>query len=232
MATPFDWKSLIPIGVGAGLGMLGNKMANAPTKEQNAYSRQQYEQQLARRNAMQGLAMPSMLRAMGNSNPQRAMGQAGLGQGQSPGMASGGNTVPTASIPQTPQSRGSKILGAAGMGLGAAGMLGMGSAFGPIGLAAGAAALGVNQIGKGRRTANTFVDAVENPFGEQLAKFSAGQGSPEEFQQAYQNYKNQTQGWIAQGGNQGKVAQQSLQNQGLQSTIQRLAQQYQVPLGA
>lgn len=257
-----DWTSLIKPGLQIGANVLGTKLNNRPTEQQNAWSRQQYEQQLARRNAMLGLAMPSMLRAMGNSNPQRAISQAGLGQGQSPGMASGGNAVQGPTQGSTKLQKAGQIGGLAATGLGIASKLGVlgGSSLVPAGGAfatgtaggglgatmaglatnpitiAGAGVLGAgliakHYIGQGRKAANNFVQDVENPFNEQLKQFSAGQGSPEEFQRAYQNYQQRAQEEIAKGGNKAKVAQQSLQNQGLQQTIQRLAQQFQVPIG-
>ncbi len=228
---PLDfWKSLAGPAVGAvtgaGLGYLGNRGSTAETRRQNAWMRQQYEQALQRRMGLQGLALPSMIRALGYSE-DKAKEMAGqyqqnFGSGSGAGAQNSGqgmNYSPDKSRIGQVAGLGAGILGtAAGLGVGQVAGLGVGAGF-----------LG-SQFGKGRRTANPFVDQVENPFGQELSQISQmaatyPKAAALRLQQAETNYKTQTQNWISKGGEHANVAQQSLQNQGLQSTVARLKQQ-------
>lgn len=108
-------------------------------------------------------------------------------------------------------------------------MLGLGAATVPVlgGLVAGGA-YAANKIGQGRRTANkaTGDGGFEDEFNDALAWISAGQGSLEDLRQARQNYEQAANAWIAKGGNQRKVAEQSLyKNDPLHQTYQTLLRQ-------
>ena len=84
-----------------------------------------------------------------------------------------------------------------------------------------------NQVGKGRRTANlaTGGGGFETVFADAMAKAARGEISLADLQKAKQNYDNQTNAWIAQGGNHEKVARQSMSNPQLQSTWATLMRQ-------
>lgn len=219
----YDWQSLIPYGVQFGLGTLGNRMATGPIREQNEWQRQQYEQERQRRNLMQSFAAPSMLKALGHQ-PEQIPGMTQQVRGNPPlGSGSTGNGM----VPQAQDSRAGKILGGASAGLGAAGVLGLSSMAGPLGLAAGLGSLAVSQIGKGRRTANmaTGNEGFEGQFRGVLERAARGEASLQELQAARQAYEQAIQAWQSQGGNHAKVAGQSLQNQPLQQTYQTLLSQ-------
>ena len=220
---PFDYRSLIPAGIGAGASILGGALQNRSRNR----DWELYQQELARRNQLQGMAMPGILRAVGYRDPQQIAQMQLQVSGEQPLGASGANVVP--STPgSTPGSTLGKTLGAGGAGLGIASLAGFG---GPIGgLAAGGLILGgkvADQFGKGRRTANqaTGGGGFETVFADALAKAARGEISLADLQQAKQNYDNQANAWIAQGGNNEKVARQSMSNPQLQSTYATLMHQ-------
>ncbi len=80
--------------------------------------------------------------------------------------------------------------------------------------------------------------SVEDPVGADLAEVvrlkDSGDmaGATAKFKQVYQGYKAATNQAIGMGGKQALVAQQSLQNPKLQGTINTIAQQLGVSLGA
>ncbi len=221
--------------------MLGGALQSRAANKSNDAMLKFQEQEFARRNMMQGLAAPSMMHALGYRNPQQIA--SGVAQIRGTAPAPGAQPTMAGGAPAPGSSGLSKGLGAASTGLGIAsavapkatsgalGALGIGGIGIPIlgaGLAAGAFA--ANKIGQGRRAANSFVDAVENPFGAQLEQISAmaatdPASAKQQFAQAYQNFQNQANSEIARGGNQAKVAQQALANPKLMQTIQQLQAQ-------
>ena len=230
----------LPAGVQFGLGTLGNRMASGPSREQNAWERQKYEEEQRRRNLMQSYAAPSMFKALGYQ-PDQIPGMTQQVRGSQLGGSSTGNA---GMVPQTQGSTASKALGGVGTGLalgsmvpGGAGAIGAG--LGALGIGAGAipfigpallgAGLAANKIGQGRRTANTATGegGFERNFTDALTRISSGQGSLEDLQAARQQYEQGANAYIGAGGNQRKVGQQSLNNQDLQETYRRLLAQLQ-----
>lgn len=119
--VPFDWRSLIPHGISAGVGLLGQRMASGPAREQNAWQRAMVESEMRRRNMLQGYAAPSMLHALGYRDPKDIADRTAAISGPAPGM---GSTWNNSAVPQTPTSGASTALSIAGKGLGAAGTAG------------------------------------------------------------------------------------------------------------
>ncbi len=215
-----DLKDLL---IGGGFGLLGSYLTARP---QNRYAEQQRELQqaeMARRNQMQGQMAPMLAHWMGIRNPQqiRQYQQAALGNTppqQQQAAGGGAESTPTAS----------KVLGAAGAGLGVAGALGIGGAAVPfLGPALLGGAYAAKKIGAGRRAANqaTADSGYEGQLKNTLEQMSAQGGSLQDLEQAYQQYLAATQAAMAAGGNRKKVAQQSLANQPLQGTYQTLRRQ-------
>lgn len=232
----FDFKSLIGPAIGAGATILGSQLQGNAANQNSQRQWELLQQEMQRRNMLQGMAAPSLLRGLGYRNPQQISQMSSQIGGNPSGY--GGTSAAPASIPSTPSSIPSKVLGIGGAAAGAgipiaASLMGYGALGGPLGLAVGGiGALGsmaLNKIGQGRRTANQFVGAVENPFGQELAQASRGEIGKDQLVNDYQNYLNQEKAWEAQGGNQAKVAKQSLNNQALQQTIRTLLTQYGVP---
>lgn len=236
---PFSWTSLIQPAAqavfGLGSNMLNNNQQNAVAREGLAQNQSQFntnlamkQSEMARRNQMAAAAAPAMFRDLGYRDPAKiaelqqqvgrqpaaALGAPGGGN-QLSGTGANGSYMPNAI--QGPTT-GEKVTGA---------LLG-----GKVGIGL------TNKIGLGRRTADSFVKGVENPFGQQdLPKIvqmkDAGdiEGAKSLFNQAYAAYKQAAQSAIARGGNEATVAQQSLTNPSLQRTIQTIAQSLGVSLG-
>lgn len=233
----FNWSSLIPYGINAGLNFLGNRMATAPVREQNEWLRKQQEQELARRNMLQGMAAPSMLAALGYRDPQQIQQMSAQIGGTGPAGSSGSGPQRYAvGAPQ--RSSASGALGAIGAGGeltgGALSLMGMGSIGGPIGLvASGGAALGsmiANKIGAGRRAANAFVGGAQKPFHQDLAQISQTgmtdpKGAGQQLLQAWNDFYASAQQEIAKGGKQALVAKQALATPNLINTVRTMAQQ-------
>jgi len=219
---------------GAATTILGSRMKANKANESSQWTRQMNEAEIARRNQMQGLAMPSMMQGLGYRGKNVPLGST-FQKAAAPILQPGGGSMPSGSsvsgVPQAGGSKVGKVLGTAGAGIGAASALGFGALGGPIGLAAGGAAmLGgaiANKVGAGRRMANqnTGEGGPERQFSDILTQMSAQGGDPADLKAAYQNYSNQMNAWIAAGGNQAKIARQSLANAPLQDTYQRLLAQ-------
>ena len=192
---PIPWLAIAGLGASLGGNILGARSQNQGSERQW----QLLQQELQRRNMLQGMIGPQLLRSAGIRNPQQIAQMTRQIQGV-PGA--NGFDSPDVQVPRTPNSVGNTIGGS---------ILG-----GPV---VGALA---NKIGHGHRTANVFVDTVENPTAQQMM----GASSLEELQRAYQSYQQQAQAWIAKGGDNAKVAQQSLNNPKLQQTIDALFQKF------
>ena len=241
---PFDWNKWLPLimgGASAGTGLIGAKMVSnqmnrgndlSQLNSQRMYDMAQQERQ--RRDQLSRMIMPNLMQGMGVSGPQARQYIGQMPSDASPGPATSNSEMSTSapvSVPQTPTSKTSKVMGGIGGGLGIAGSLRLAGALGPAApFAAPALMLGglaANKIGQGRRTANlaTGDGGFEKTFVDALTRISAGGGSLKDLQAAKQAYDQNTKAWIAQGGNQAKVAQQSLNNQPLQQTYQTLLRQ-------
>src|SRR5678816_156731 len=85
--------------------------------------------------------------------------------------------------------------------------LGLGSATIPVigGAIAGITLLATQLIGRGRRTANEFVQNFQNPFGELIGQIT----DVGEFDQATSQFWNAAQQFASQGGTQAKVVSQA-----------------------
>ena len=237
----YDWTQLIAPGIGAGAQILGQKIATganqAVSREQIAEQQRQFnanmalkQQEVARRNQMSAVAAPMALRALGYRDPQQIaqLQQQFAQQPKAPtlGMSTSGGGGGVMS-PATQSSTAGKTLGAIGTGamlassipsvssaMGAGlGALGIGSAAVPfIGPAIAGAALGVSQIGKGRRTANPFVQQIENPFWDVFTKNTQGQATHEDVMAAYQQALQQAQQFASIDDTHAKVAKQGISN--------------------
>lgn len=240
----FQWTDLIAPGIGAGTQVLGttlrNKAEQAMSKEQLAQRAHEFDvtqgnrtAELGRRNMLFGMAAPNILRNVGY-NPKSELATKFLGKLNTPetsGVAgtpgyAGGYGGPTKPAPSTT----SKILGAAGTGLGIAGALGgtslgaslgLGALGGPVGLAAGGAlALGsklVNKIGQGRRTADlvTGPGGIQSNFNNRLKQIDA-MNMPEDQKwqlrtDAFKELVPQALSFAQQGDTQRKVIDQMFQ---------------------
>ncbi len=239
--NPFTWQSagqqlagaggaILGQAANAGIGAVANMAQNGQvsgntaatlsaqntiTKEQLAQQQAQFnanmamrQSEMARRNMMQGAAAPSTLNALGYRNPDDiAKIQTQFQQQQAP-VAVLGTPTPTATSgqPTDPAT------------LGGSYQMSQTASASPV-------------FGKGRTAANSFVNSVENPFGQDLAAIvkqkDAGdiQGAAAAFQQKYGNYKAAVAQQMQMGGKEALVAQQSLANKALQQTIQTLAGQ-------
>mgnify|MGYP001275643153 CR=1 FL=1 len=237
MAIPTS--AWLPAAIGAGATLLGSGLQQKSANAQSAWQKDLIQQEMARRNAIQGQMAPQIGYSLGIRDPQKQQqfqnvmsGAPGAYSGTAAtGNATTGNATP---VPSTQGSKSSAILGAGSVGAGLAGAAGILPFAGPIGGALALGSLAASQIGKGRRTANvaTGSGGFENEFGKKLATISAGQGGLPELQQAYNDYMQNVNAWRAMGGNHAKVAEQSLQNQPLQNTYQTLLQQLQQQQGA
>lgn len=98
-------------------------------------------------------------------------------------------------------------------------------------------AMGVNKlINPAHEKASRFVNEFENPFGAKLAEIqnlsaTDPAAAKSAFEQAWSQFNSGIQQFTAQGGQHAKAARQALSNQGLMSTVQRLAQQLGVDIG-
>lgn len=217
-----NFTQLLPWLIGGGLSATGsilgakaqNKASNQ-AQEQSEWARRIAEQQLGQQQQDRQMLMPMLMGALGVKDPNMARRM--MPQSQPLGASNQGTVT---AVPKTGGSTIGKILGA-GSGLAAMG--------GPAGMLAAGPLLGgkfiADQFGKGRRTANNFTGSVEDPFHEELKKLASGQGGLSDLERAHQNYTNQVNAWKSQGGNYAKVANQSLANQKLQDTINRLYEQ-------
>lgn len=211
-----------PIAVSTGLGILGGVLNSRAHNQPEQWRQKIVESEIGRRNALQGFAAPTLSGMLGyrTAGPgQTLQGQLGGGApGSGGGSGAGGYTAGTQS------SR----LGKAGEIAG--GIVGT-ALGGPLGGMAGSTAGKVyGMIGRGRRTANGFVQGTENAFGGDLATISTmaktdPAGAASLFKQKYANYQAMLNAEMAAGGNRAKVAQQSASNPQLQQTIRALAQQ-------
>ncbi len=239
--NPFSWQNaanslagaaggIAGQAVNAGIGTLGQMAMNGQvsgntaaslnaqnlmTKEQLGQQQAQYnsnmalkQSELARRNMMQGVAAPSVLRSLGYRNPDDISKiQAQFQQQQAPAQILGTPT-PTTTSATPPNAQ---------------------AATGNYQMSQTASASPV--FGKGRTAADSFVNSVENPFGADLANIvkqkDSGDipGAAAAFQQKYAQYQAAVAQQMQMGGKEALAAQQSLANQGLQQTIQTLAQQ-------
>ncbi len=239
----FNWASLIPtlapVGAKLASDYLGSKLTPNSAKISAAESGRQFDianaekqAERGRRNMISGMAAPALFRDLGYRDPNQIsqMQQ----QLSSAPTGVGGATLGAAGSPQagnyTPaQPQGSSLakgvgiaggLGSAAAGIaGATGLLPMAAA-GPIGLAAaGVGTLGsliASKIGQGRRTANAFVQSVQNPFGEDLKKaLTMAQngdqaGAQQFFNIAFTSFKNAANQYTAAGGKEALVAKQAM----------------------
>jgi hypothetical protein len=264
-----DWGKILPAGIGVGATLLGSKLSADAANKGSEREWELIQQEMARRNAIQGQMAPTLGRALGMRNPATLQRFQSTLSGQPsgyPGTGGGGTTQ----VPPTPTSGTSKTLGAVGTGLGVAGaaggagllgslaaptktaiggltatgttggipgalglgggsgLLGLGAATIPVlgGLIAGGA-FAANKIGQGRRTANTATqgEGFEKQFVDALTRISAGQGTLQDLDNAYNNYTQGVNSYRAMGGKHKIVAEQSLANKPLQETYQRLRAQ-------
>src|SRR3990170_3990992 len=96
----FDWKSLISPGIGAAAVLGGTALSNRSACKQSEREWALNEQERQRRNMIQGMAAPSMLRAIGYRDPAQIkqmtqqIGGAAAGGGAPPdgGGGRGGRT--------------------------------------------------------------------------------------------------------------------------------------------
>lgn len=231
----------IPTAIGAGATLLGGALQGRSANQASERQWELLQQEMARRNQLQGMIAPQLLHAAGIRNPaqvanySRIIGQPSGGQLQQ-GVSTGG--APTAGSGAT-----SKVLGGVGTGLGIASMLpatsiaatnsGVGSlaaqGLGALGIPSaaipfiGPAILGgsiaASQIGKGRRTANTMTNPKTGAEGQLVEALRNPQTDVETFKRAYDAYQQSLAAYRQKGGNYAKVAEQSLANQPLQQTI-------------
>lgn len=243
----YSWSSLIPQGVGFGLGILGNKIANRANQQQNAWSRALTEQEIRRRNMLQGIAAPSMLRALGYTDPNQIQRMTMQISGQ--GMNPTGNF----NAPNTPGSTAGKILGLGATGAGLGGLAAQGLAAtgmnvgalagplsflgGPVGMAAagvlGLGSLAANKISQGRRTANLatqnggYEQQFDQAMAEAVRRRDSGdlEGAKQVLQQGYNTFMEGARAFQQKGGNYAKVAEQALtQNKPKWDTYRAIAQ--------
>ncbi len=264
----FNWASLIPtlapIGGKLASDYLSSKLvpnngAAITAKEsgrQFDIANAEKQAERGRRNMISGMAAPALFRDLGYRDPAKiasmqqqlqgvpAAGAAGLGS------SAEGSTNPGNYTPAPPQgSSAAKGIGiAGGLGSAAAGIAGAtgllpAAIAGPIGLAAGGAGmLGsfiASKVGQGRRTANAFVQSVQNPFGEDLKKALAmaqngdQQGAQQLFNTAFTSFKNAANQYTAAGGKEAIVAKQAMDPVGskaLWDTIQMVGNAVGVPV--
>ena len=218
-----------PMILSSGLGILGGALNARAANQPEKWRQDIINRELQRRNMLQGMAAPALLGALGYNNAGNVRNMqsqiAGTPQAQmgAQGSYSAGGAQP---------SRFSQVLGLGGSGVGtAASVFPKSFVGGPVGLGIGAGLLGAGaiagKVGEGRRTANTFVQGTEDPFGADLAKVSVlaktdPVAAARMLQEKYGNYQAVVQAAMAAGGTQGKVAQQSLNNPKLRQTIEAL----------
>lgn len=227
--------------IALGRDTLGQRQTEFATGQQNRTN------EVNRRNSINGITAPTLLHALGYRDPaqiQQMAAHISAPEQAAPlptlGAASGsGTTGGTSYAPASTQGV-SKVASAAG-GMGGAALGGIvGNMIVPglggvIGAGIGGLGSAIGSIGAGRRTADSAVQGYENPFGADLAAISKQAetdpaGAAQRFQQSYQKYRNAVDVELAAGGNRAKVAQQSLNNQGLQQTVKTLAGQLGVQL--
>lgn len=237
--------------IGQGVNWLGQMglgyLANRPIAKQNAWQRAMVEQQIARRNALQGLALPSMIRALGYRDPQQIQAMTG--------QVNAASGMPATPIATTPPATGTGTLGkigagagVAGLGLGLAGKAiggfggaalgGLGATLGPVGAGVALGAMGLNKIGQGRRTANigTGEGGFERAFDQAMAQAvrlrDAGniEGARQALQQGHATFMAGINEFRNRGGNYQKVAEQAMNaNPAKWQTYQSIAQSLGMP---
>lgn len=217
----FDWSKLIGPAIGAGAAIGGSILSGKAANKQSERQWELIQQEMARRNMLQGMIAPQLLRATGIRNPQQLRSYSQAIGGSVPQIGQ----QPAGMVPSTPSSTASKVMGGVGTGIGAAGALGLGALGGPPGLIGGAAlTLGsklVGKIGQGRRTADTLTDPETGAEGILNNVLKNPNASLQELQQAYAAYQQAISAYRSAGGNQRKVADQSMSNMPLQETIRR-----------
>lgn len=218
------WSTWGPLIAKTGLGVLGGVLNARAYNQPEKWRQGIIESEIARRNALQSAAAPTLAGMLGYRTP--AMGQQLQGVLGGKSGATGATGTYTSGVQPSTAGKVGSIAGGA-----------IGAAFGgPLGASLGSMAGGsLGKIGAGRRAANGFVQGTENAFGRDLASIAEmaktdPAGAANLFKQKYGNYMASVNQSMTAGGNQAKVAQQSLNNPQLRQTYTTLAQQLGVTL--